>query len=200
MNMTKKLSAAMTICICFFIASFAQDDIKPWEKYGLSQTEWKVIQENGIPRSKVEQILKSGISVTEYVEKPWVKFNLSEKTYIDKRRSGLSAYDIELERTSDRSGWKKDNRGALKSEKTGLLRSKELLVSFVLPGFQQRKLNHTWRSRIMGALAIGSVAGSIYLSAADGKPEFTPLFVILAPDMFWSMIDFKFSRKNADGQ
>ncbi|MBN1129538.1 MAG: hypothetical protein JXA71_11155 [Chitinispirillaceae bacterium] len=193
----KTIFVSILFSCCFLFVSFAQEDPKPWEKYGLSQTEWKMIQDRQIPLSKVEQLLRSGISIGEYIEQPWKKYLLSEKAYIEKRRSGLTAYDIELEQTSNRSGWKDDNRGAMLSETSSLSGSKELLVSFVLPGLQQRRLGHTWRSRIMGTIAIGSIAGSLFFSIADAKPEFTPLFVVLVPDMFWSMLDFKFSRNSA---
>jgi hypothetical protein len=97
MIMNKIVVIAAGILMCFFVASFGQDNLKPWEKYGLSQTEWKMVQVNKIPTSKVEELLGAGISVGEYVKKPWEELGLTEGDWIEKHRNGLSSYDIELE-------------------------------------------------------------------------------------------------------
>jgi hypothetical protein len=97
MIMNKIVVAAAGILLCFVVASFGQDDLKPWEKYGLSQTEWKMVQDNKIPTSKVEELLGAGISVGEYIKKPWKDLGLTEGDWIEKHRNGLSSYDIELE-------------------------------------------------------------------------------------------------------
>ena len=195
MTTIKTLPLVLFICLYTAFFSVAQELQKPWEQYGLSKTEWQMIKDNKIPLKKVEELLKSGISISEYIDKPWVKFHLSEKAYIDKRRSGLSAYDIELERTSDRGTWKSDNKNALHSEVSSSSGNRDLLLSFVLPGFEQFRMNHKWRGRIMTTIAVGSVVGSMYLSIADRTVEATPIFVILVPDMFWSLLDFKFDRE-----
>jgi hypothetical protein len=198
LNKRTLLPVAFLVCLTFLFNLPAQDDLKPWEKYGLSQTEWKMILDNKIPLKKVEELLKSGISVSEYIDKPWIKFKLSESAYIAKRRSGMSAYDIELERTTDRGSLKDANKGTFTSEAKPLSGSKDLALSFVLPGYEQHRLKHKTRSRIMIALAAGSVAGSLYLSVRAKTIDATPLFVILVPDMFWSMLDYKFSRENSE--
>jgi hypothetical protein len=190
----KSVAIAVLFCFCAVFISLAQQDPKPWEKYGLSQTEWKMIQDDKIPIAKVQELLSAGISISEYIEKPWVKYHFFEKSYIEKRRSGLSAYDIELESTSDRSGWKNDNKSVFTSEANVFSGNKEVLLSFILPGYQQQRLEHKWRGRIMTTLAVGSIAGCFLASLAEVHFEGTPLFVVLVPDMFWSMIDFKFTR------
>jgi hypothetical protein len=197
MTIRQRLVTAWSIGVCVAAFTWSQslnDELKPWEKYGLSQTEWKMIKDNNIPLSKVEELLKAGISISEYIEKPWEKLSISERKYIEKRRSGLTAYDIELEQTSNRGGWKDENKGVPNSEVSAFSGSKELALSFALPGYQQYRLEHRWRAWIMSAVAIGSVAASIIITCADGKFEGTPLFVILVPDMFWSMMDFKFTQ------
>jgi hypothetical protein len=195
MTIQKTVIFIVLIGLCTVFTAQAQEMQKPWEQYGLSKTEWKMIKDNKIPLKKVEELLKSGISISEYIDKPWVRFRLSENAYIDKRRSGLSAYDIELERTSDRGTWKNENKNTVRSEVSSSSGNRDLLLSFVLPGFEQFRIHHTWRGRIMSTIAVGSVAASIYLSIADRTVEATPIFVILVPDMFWSMLDFKFDRE-----
>jgi hypothetical protein len=194
MTIQKVVTFMLVIGLCTISILPAQEAQKPWEQYGLSKTEWKMIQDNKIPLKKVEELLKSGISISEYIDKPWVRFRLSENAYIDKRRSGLSAYDIELERTSDRGSWKNENKNTVRSEVSASSGNRDLLLSFVLPGYEQLRIKHKWRGRIMAALAVGSVVGSVYLSMADRTIEATPIFVILVPDMFWSMLDFKFEK------
>ncbi|MBN1127371.1 MAG: hypothetical protein JXA71_00185 [Chitinispirillaceae bacterium] len=197
MTIRHRLAFACSIGACLVALGWGQyldDEPKPWEKYGLSQTEWKMIKDNNIPLSKVEELLKAGISISEYVEQPWKKLSLSERQYIQKRRSGLTAYDIELEQTSKHGGWKDENRDVLDSEVGAFSGSKGLALSFALPGYQQYRLKHRWRARVMSALAVGSVAASVIITCADGAFEGTPLFVILVPDMFWSFIDFKFTQ------
>jgi hypothetical protein len=195
MTIQKTVIFIVLIGICTVFTVQSQELQKPWEQYGLSKTEWQMIKDNKIPLKKVEELLKSGISISEYIDKPWVKFHLSEKAYINKRRSGLSAYDIELEQTSDRGTWKNDNKKTLHSEVSSSSGNRDLLISFVLPGYQQFRIHHKWRGRIMTSIAVGSVVGSVYLSIADRTVEATPIFIILVPDMFWSMLDFKIGKE-----
>jgi hypothetical protein len=92
---------------CLLYAAFAwsgsDDELKPWEKLGVSQTEWKMIVDNHISEAKVHELLAGGIGIGEYVAKPWKKIGLSEKKWIKKRRSGLSEYDVELEANPSKS-------------------------------------------------------------------------------------------------
>jgi hypothetical protein len=194
MTIQKTIAGMVFFGFCAVFSIQAQDMEKPWEKYGLSKTEWQMIQDNKIPMKKVEELLKTGISITEYLEKPWDRLHISEHAYINKRRSGLSAYDIELEMTSSRGTWKSDNKGTLRSELSSTYGNKDLLLSFALPGYQQFRMKRTWRGRIMASLAIGSVVGSAIWSVSNRTPEVLPIFVILFPDMVWSAFDFKLSK------
>jgi hypothetical protein len=168
----------------------AADDLKPWEKFGLSQTEWKMILDNRIPEAKIHELLQAGIGIGEYVARPWEKLGLSEREWIAKRRSGLTNYDIELEAGAYRRSAATDSNKSIPPEVPQVSESKGLFVAFAVPGLQQARLGEKWRSRIMGGVAIGSVAGCLIGSIAKGGFEPIPL-CFLVPDMFWSFFDYK---------
>lgn len=190
------LLSGLLLCSCLAVAAWGQEMVKPWEKYGISQTEWKMVQDNRISLDKLEIILSSGIGIAEYCQKPWKKLNIKESDWIDKRRAGMSSYDIELDVKSDRTGYKQDNKLAMKSEMNSATtkQSAGLFTSFILPGVQQQKVGQKTRGKIMSGLAIGCVAGCFVWSVAEGRFEPVPLF-FLVPDMFWSLFDYKISAK-----
>lgn len=190
----------LLILISFVSIAFSQDADKPWEKLGLSQIEWQMIIDNKIPDSKVQELLKTGIGIGEYVDKTWIKLNLTEEQWIAKRRSGLTNYDIELQNNTV------SNKGALKAEMksdfssggSGLSENRDAAFSLVLPGFEQLKNGKKVRGTIMAALAGGAITWCVTGSIINKRFEAIPLFGILVPDMVWSFIDFKVSeRKNA---
>jgi hypothetical protein len=191
--------AGMILC-CFFAGlTGGQETVKPWEKYGISQTEWKMVQDNKIALDKLEIILSSGIGIAEYCQKPWVKLKIKESDWIDKRRAGMSSYDIELDVQSDRTGYKQDNRMAIKSETESATtkQSAGLLTSFLLPGVKQQKIGQKTRGKIMSGIALGCIAGCFVGSVAQAKFEPIPLFFLI-PDMFWSLFDYKVSVKKKE--
>lgn len=168
-----------------------RDETKPWEKYGLSQTEWKMISDNNIPMKKINEVLSAGIGIQEYIQKPWQKLRLSESTWIDKRRCGMTSYDIELEMNSNRSGYRDDTRNSLQSDMSCFRTNADHLKSLLFPGYEQLRMGHSVRGWTMATLAAGAVLGCAGISAAQKKFNGIPLFIVLAPDMFWSFVDFK---------
>ena len=198
MNRSTIVMFALFSCLCCAAGAWgADDELKPWEKLGISQTEWKMIGDNHISEKKVNEILAAGIGVGEYVGKPWKSLGLTEREWINKRRSGLTSYDIELEAKPSRQDWKADSKSTLKTELSTVSSNKDLFVSFAIPGLQQSRLKERWRGDIMGGLAIMSLAGCLVGSVAEGRFEVIPL-CILVPDMFWSFFDFKITRAKMD--
>ncbi len=191
MRNDKIVSIGFLIFICLAFNSFSQDEQKPWEKYGLSQTEWKMIQDNKISLDKVQALLSTGISIGEYIKKPWMELGLTESEWIKKRRAGLTTYDIELEMKTNHPGGKDVAKNNSSPEINAISSNKNQLMSFVLPGYQQLRLKEMSRGRIMAGLGIASLAGCIIGSAIKRDFEARPLYFVLVPDMFWSFIDFK---------
>jgi hypothetical protein len=179
------------LCLCLVFAVSGQSEVRPWEKYGLSQSEWKLIQENKLSRDKVQTILSAGISIGEYCTKPWKNFGLTEGEWIEKRRAGLTSYDIELEAKSSRRHMKIDTGAYASTGFSSYSSGKNQLVSLVLPGFQQLRLKQMTRGRIMAGLAFAALAGCLAGFAVENSFEARPLYFVLAPDMLWSFIDFK---------
>ncbi|NLG19361.1 MAG: hypothetical protein GX556_18730 [Fibrobacter sp.] len=169
----------------------SQDDNKPWERLGLSQTEWMLIEEHNISMHKLEQLLKDGIGVGEYIQKPWEKLGMSESKWMAKRRSGLTNYDIELESGAQIGDWKVDNKDGFRSEITEITRHGEAFSSLFLPGYQQLKSGDKVTGRIMVSLAGGAALWCVVGSVANRRFEVIPVVGIIVPDMIWSYIDYK---------
>lgn len=188
---------AATVCILLILVSpqvYSQDDLPPWERLGLSLTEWKLIQDNNMPMSKVEHLLRCGIGIGEYFAKPWEKLGISESKWIALRRSGLSSYDIELE-VRESSG---DTRTQPTPEGQNSFQdfdpsseNRKIFTSFFLPGYLQCKREQKVRGRIMISCGIASIVGSAAWSIAERQFISMPLFTVLLPDMAWSLIDHK---------
>lgn len=172
----------------------AQDDNKPWERLGLSLTEWKLIQDNKMPMSKVESLLKDGIGISEYFRKPWDAVGLSETKWIAKRRSGLTSYDIRQQQLAEANDSSMlPTPAALNTfrEADRSRETRERFASLLLPGYMQCKINHKGRGRVMIALAAGSIVGCTAWSIVNDGFMPLPLLAILIPDMGWSFIDHR---------
>jgi hypothetical protein len=172
---------------------FAQDDSRPWERLGLSLTEWKLIQDNNMPMSKVEDLLKDGIGISEYFKSPWKTLGMTEEQWITKRRSGLTSYDIEQEQQAPQVVPVK-KEGPVKNtfqEYDASQENAELLKSFLMPGYMQYQTRRSMPGTIMIGLAGVAVAGCAGLSITKKQFISMPLFVVLVPDMVWSLADHK---------
>jgi hypothetical protein len=198
---SKKVSGlcctACTILLLFNYLCSAQDESRPWERLGLSQTEWRLINENNISMAKLEQLLKAGISVGEYIQKPWEPLGMSEEKWIKKRRSGLTSYDIELEATmGNTQEWKKNLNNDAARDMHQLSENGELFSSLFLPGYYQYNVGQKRKSYVMIGLAGGALAWCAIGSIANKRFEVLPVAVIIVPDMVWSFIDYKVDKKN----
>jgi hypothetical protein len=181
------------ILTCFV---FGQDENKPWEKLGLSQTEWRMITDNHMPMSKVEKLLKNGISIGEYLQKPWEPLKMSEDSWVKKRRSGLTSYDIELEAQNNSESWKKEMKNDAGKDVHQLTESGEMFSSLFLPGYYQWQTNQKVKSSVMVSLAAGSLIWCTVGSITEKRFEVLPIVFVLVPDMVWSFIDYKIKKRN----
>ncbi|MFP4165024.1 MAG: hypothetical protein ACLFQB_14065 [Chitinispirillaceae bacterium] len=186
----KKLS----LVIFFLFISIQASGDWPWEKYGLSQTEWKMIKDNDIPIPKVEELLEIGVDISEYVQTPWTELGMREEKWLSKRRSGLSSYDIKLEAEKNRDHWSDDVKTGIGSDFRGVSRNSDLVSSLLLPGYQQIKAKRNVKGSIMVTLALGALTWSVAGSMKKGEFQVLPIGVVLIPDMLWSMIDFKLNN------
>jgi hypothetical protein len=191
--MIKRQIFSLTAVLFFSIViiAFGQQNPKPWENFGLSETEWKMVLENNISVEKLREILRAGIGVGEYVKKPWEKFNMTETRWIAKHRAGMSSYDIEVEATTPPVKYNNDNKNVMHEEMNNFSSNKMLFKSFFLPGYEQVKNGKNVRGNFMKAIAFSAIVGSVVWTIAEDKVNAAPIIVLLVPDMFWSAIDFK---------
>jgi len=188
-------ASAILLLLSYFCS--AQDESRPWERLGLSQTEWRLVNENNISMAKLEQLLKSGISVGEYIQKPWEQLGLNEEKWMKKRRSGLTSYDIELEATlGNTQEWKTNMNTDAARDLHQLSESGELFSSLFLPGYYQYNVGQKRKSYMMIGLAGGAVAWFTIGSIANKRFEVAPVALVIIPDMIWSFIDYKIDKKN----
>jgi hypothetical protein len=156
-------------------------DKEKYEKLGLSEAEWVLIVDSEMPMARVHELLKSGISISEYFRQPWKKMGISEADWLRQRRSGLSNTDIRSQAQQRRTP----------NELT-------VIQSVFLPGYNQFRYAEPVRGWIMTAAA----AGCIGLFAVQNfrSNSFKPLgLFLLAPDMVWSGIDMGVSvRREQD--
>lgn len=183
--------------IIFNCLAFSQQEISPWEKLGLSKTEWVMIQENKIPAEKVEELLKAGIGIGEYVKKPWMNLGMSEDKWINKRRSGYTNDDIiskamsSLSDSSLKAAYKANARDDFRS----VSKNSEKFSSLFLPGYQQHKNGQKLKGNLMIALSGASLAWCVGGSIYNKRFEFLPIFCITVPTMIWSLADYSAQSK-----
>jgi hypothetical protein len=192
--MNLKIALLSVLTLVLVAPLVAQDDTKPWERLGLSLTEWKLIQDNKMPMSKLESLLKDGIGISEYFTKPWEPLGMTEAKWIAKRRTGLTSYDIEQQsRAAEKDTAMQPTPVTLNTfkEPDRSRETREQFASLFLPGFMQCKVDHKVRGRIMIALAVGSIAGCTAWSIAGDGFMPVPVIAVLVPVMGWSFIDHK---------
>jgi len=59
-----------------------------------------MIQKAKMPKSKVYELLKCGISITEYFASPWLEVRMSEDEWVGRRKAGESSIDIKNQGTA----------------------------------------------------------------------------------------------------
>lgn len=188
----KKLIFLFFACIA---VCYGQEQIDPWERLGLSKTEWIMIEENHMPINKVEDLLKAGIGISEYFKNPWVELNMTEQKWIEKKRSGMSSYDIEIEAKANNAEWKSEMKSGFRSEMSGVSENAESF-SALIPGLQQFKSGSVAKGIIMSSIALGAVTWCTAGSISNKRFNSLPVFAVLIPDIVWSYIDYKISKRH----
>ncbi len=183
------------IYICFVGLIYGQFEDKPWERLGLSQTEWKLINDNNIPISKVNQLLMDGVSIHEYLDKPWVGLEMTEDKWMNKRRSGMTSYDIELECREHRRLQKGDLKFETQQDVHRITHNGDLFTSLFLPGCYQFQTNQKAKGAIMVSLVASSLIWCTASSISRKRFDVVPVVFVLVPDMVWSFIDYKISLR-----
>ena len=152
-------------------------DKDEYERLGLSQIEWEMIQKAKMPKSKLYELLKCGISIREYFSSPWLECNISENEWISRRKAGESSGDI---RTRERQRDAEAHRVSRDQWMT--------VQGFFLPGVRQFGRNEPARGYCMSGIAVLSLG--LFTFQTIKTKSFQPLgLFFLVPDMLWSGVD-----------
>jgi hypothetical protein len=158
-------------------------DKEEYEKLGLSQIEWEMIQKSHMPKSKLYGLLKCGVSIPEYFKTPWKEFNISEGEWLDRRCRGQSSGEIRTTEINEQAGIKK-------------ISSTEWMPiqSFFLPGLNQFKRKQRVKAYFMSGFAVAAIGFFAIHSATEKQLQPFDL-LLLVPDMLWSCIDIGIQLK-----
>ena len=170
----------MAILLFFSIcplSAMTPADKDEYDRLGLSQVEWEMIQKAKMPKSKVYELLKCGISIKEYFTSPWLEFGMSEDEWIGRRKAGESSSDI---RTKERHLEAEAHRVSHDQWMT--------LQGFLLPGLHQFLRKEPVRGYFMSAICVFSAGFVAYRTISTKTFQPMGLF-FLVPDMLWSGVD-----------
>jgi hypothetical protein len=152
-------------------------DKDEYERLGLSQVEWEMIQKTKMPKSKIYELLKCGISITEYFASPWLELRMSEDEWIGRRKSGESSIDI---KTKERRREEEAHKVSRDQWMT--------LQGFFLPGLHQFIRKEPVRGYFMSGIAVAGLGFFVYRTISAKAFQPMGLF-FLVPDMLWSGVD-----------
>jgi hypothetical protein len=165
------------ILISFPLFGMTIADKEEYEKLGLSQVEWEMIQKSHMSKAKLHHLLKCGISIPEFFKSPWEEIKLSEGEWLKRRCCGQSSGEIRTTEQNRQAG-------------IGSPQSSEWapIQSFFLPGINQVRRSQYVKGYIMSGLALASLG--FFIAHSASTKTFQPLgLFFLVPDMFWSGID-----------
>jgi TM2 domain-containing membrane protein YozV len=152
-------------------------DKDEYDRLGLSQVEWEMIQKAKMPKSKIYELLKCGISITEYFTSPWLEVRMSEDEWVGRRKSGESSIDI---KTKERRREEEAHKISRDQWMT--------LQGFFLPGLHQFIRKEPVRGYFMSGIAVAGLVFFIYRTISAKTFQPMGLF-FLVPDMLWSGVD-----------
>ncbi|MBD3392491.1 MAG: hypothetical protein GF418_10440 [Chitinivibrionales bacterium] len=159
------LAARMTVL------GMTATDKEEYERRGLSQVEWEMVLDAKMPKKKVDELLKAGISISEYFRYPWLKFGISEQQWINSRKAGLLDSDI-----------------AAENKPRGPAEGAVVISAFLLPGYHQCKREQYWKTGIMtGAAVLGATL--LAVRSVQERALIPGPLALLVPAMLWSSLD-----------
>jgi hypothetical protein len=173
----KIITILYVICLSFPLLSMTMADKEEYEKLGLSQVEWDMIQKSHMSKGKLHHLLKCGISIPEYFKSPWDEVKLSENEWLRRRCAGQSSTEIRTSEQNEQSGIDKVSSGEWTP-----------IQSFFLPGLNQVRRNQKLKGYFMSGIAVASL-GFFIIHSATAKSIQPIGLLFLVPDMLWSGID-----------
>jgi len=178
----KQLNRYLLYCATLMLLWAAQSfslslrDKQIYDSLGLSETEWMLVKEHDISMTKLNEIMRIGVSVRRYCDQPWHSLRLEEKEYLELRGSGYSHNDIIQMQSHE-------------TDKDAFA----VIHNFFLPGYHQYKRGQYLKGACMTAIPVVSL-GLFALHRSDrseSHPAFDyPAYLLLCVSgMLWSSID-----------
>jgi hypothetical protein len=157
------------------IAATYASEMSDIDQLKLDPVEKGLVEDSNMPLEKVQYLLESEISLTEYFRYPWLGLGITEKAWINQQKAGIIGHDTILSvKQIKRTQW-------------------AVVQNFFIPGLHQFKRKQTVKALAMTGIAVSSLA--LYSFHRKNKSSAFPAFdypaylVILGADMFWSSID-----------
>ena len=167
--------ALMATSACLSVCAMTAADKDEYDKLGLSQVEWEMIKKADMSKAKLHNLLKCGISITEYFKSPWKDLDMSESEWVYLRCQGQSSVDIKTRENNQ-------SVSAASHDEWAPIRS------FFLPGVSQIARKQALKGWTMTGLALLSIGAFAGYSASAKAFQPVPLFFLVS-DMLWSAID-----------
>jgi hypothetical protein len=141
----------------------------------LDPVEKALVEDSKMPVEKVQFLLDSEISLTEYFRYPWLHLGITEKEWFNQQKAGIIGQDTIISaKQIKRTEW-------------------AVIQNFFIPGLHQYKRKQTGKGLAMTGIAVSTLA--LYTFHRKDKASAFPAFdfpvylAILGADMFWSSID-----------
>jgi hypothetical protein len=142
---------ALMLCSMACAQLDLQDDESERMKYGLSQAEWNKYKESGISKNKLEGLIRCGISINEYISRPWMTVGVSEDQWLTERCQGLNDEDIQAFHEKGES-------------------DVSIILSFVLPGFYHWKTKSYAKAAVFSTIFVSSIALYFGVTGDETRP------------------------------
>ncbi len=166
--------------ICTISALLFSQDMRIWEKHGLTSTEWRIAKENGVSVETLDTLTSMGIHVSEYIVSPWDNLGINREQWFEFRSAGMSNSAIAKlnNKQTDSTISKLDLSTDFNPEGKSALG--------LIPGYLQIK---TGRKQLGAAMIVVSGTGALGMVAcALFKPGAIPIpfLVMVVPVIPWS--------------
>ncbi|MBD3316057.1 MAG: hypothetical protein GF344_09735 [Chitinivibrionales bacterium] len=174
--MTFRTTASVIIVIlstlCLSSARDAQSQKEYYADKGVSEAEWGMILDARMPREKIDEVLKSGASISLYFTYPWLKVGYTEQQWLRLRREGLTLEEAPpcLNNHDADAEW-------------------AVVHAFLVPGlhhFKRRQYTKAWSMTGIAALALSGLSYGVLTKNGYALAASIGLWV---PNALWSSID-----------
>jgi hypothetical protein len=166
------------ISICHAQDFFSQN-LKPWEKLGITSKEYAAANERGISEDSIKIITSYGIGIFEYISEPWKTDSISREKWLEYHKNGFTSKNI-TDKVTDTT------KNMFKIELGSDFNPQNKSALGLIPGYCQIK---SGRKRLGTAqIIVGGVGVVGVVSCSFVKPSAAPIPFLLCiiPVIPWS--------------